>query len=87
MEQALSEFVEESSLFVDVDTDTNDKPKPKNAQKRTQKQKMEGVWVTARTLSPWLTPVLEEQKDKENEEDEMIWWSWDGGKIVGFSAW
>lgn len=80
-------------FFVDDDikTNTNDKPKPKNTQNRTQKPKTEGVWVTGRTLSPafshWLAPTLEERKDKENEEDEMIWWSWDGGKIVGFSAW
>lgn len=21
------------------------------------------------------------------DEDEMIWWSWDGGKFVGFQEW
>ncbi|KAF7301015.1 hypothetical protein MIND_00665100 [Mycena indigotica] len=43
-----------------------------------RKQKVEGVWVGCRTTSELL--------DGEDEEDEMIWWSWDG-KIVGFSDW
>ncbi|KAF7331482.1 hypothetical protein MKEN_00027000 [Mycena kentingensis (nom. inval.)] len=50
-----------------------------NGKKRTSKQKVEGVWVRCRAESS-LAP------QSSDEEDEMIWWSWDG-KIVGFSEW
>ncbi|KAJ7735120.1 hypothetical protein DFH07DRAFT_844057 [Mycena maculata] len=46
---------------------------------RSKSPKVEGVWVTCRS------PGLEFSEDAA-EEDEMIWWSWDG-KIVGFADW
>ncbi|KAF8905344.1 hypothetical protein CPB85DRAFT_1552214 [Mucidula mucida] len=45
------------------------------------KSKVEGVWVACRR------PAVNEEEDGDMEEDdEMIWWSWDG-KIVGFAGW
>ena len=57
----------------------------------------EGVWISCR--EPSTTPTRTEEKVgndetvkaiggpcKLKEEDEMIWWQWDG-KIVGFSDW
>ncbi|KAH7881136.1 uncharacterized protein C8R40DRAFT_18202 [Lentinula edodes] len=85
MEHILNDFLEETRLFVDPSLEN----KPKS--KRTQKQKVEGVWVARRTLS-LNTPSASMSGEQENadqgqdEEDEMIWWSWDG-KIVGFSSW
>ncbi|KAJ3907208.1 hypothetical protein F5879DRAFT_942808 [Lentinula edodes] len=85
MEHTLNDFLEETRLFVDPSLEN----KPKS--KRTQKQKVEGVWVARRTLS-LNTPSASMSGEQENadqgqdEEDEMIWWSWDG-KIVGFSSW
>ncbi|KAJ4472510.1 hypothetical protein C8J55DRAFT_520268 [Lentinula edodes] len=85
MEHTLNDFLEETRLFVDPSLEN----KPKS--KRTQKQKVEGVWVARRTLSlnAPSAPLSGEQENADqgqDEEDEMIWWSWDG-KIVGFSSW
>ncbi|KAJ3895820.1 hypothetical protein GG344DRAFT_7484, partial [Lentinula edodes] len=85
MEHTLNDFLEETRLFVDPSLEN----KPKS--KRTQKQKVEGVWVTRRTLflntpSAPLSGEQENADQGQDEEDEMIWWSWDG-KIVGFSSW
>ncbi|GJE99446.1 hypothetical protein PsYK624_157090 [Phanerochaete sordida] len=50
--------------------------------------KTEGVWVCARS-GPRL-PLLGTREKvggaEVSEEDEMIWWAWDG-KILGFSEW
>ncbi|KAJ7667072.1 hypothetical protein B0H17DRAFT_1089223 [Mycena rosella] len=46
---------------------------------RSKARKVEGVWVTCER------PGVE-FSDGGAEEDEMIWWSWDG-KIVGFTDW
>ncbi|KAJ3857243.1 hypothetical protein EV368DRAFT_71078 [Lentinula lateritia] len=85
MEHTLNDFLEETRLFVDASLEN----KPKS--KRMQKQKIEGVWVAGRTLSLNTPSVLlsgeqENVGPDQDEEDEMIWWSWDG-KIVGFSSW
>nr|GAT54487.1 predicted protein [Mycena chlorophos] len=56
--------------------DANSKLKPKRG------QKVEGVWVKCRcAVSPH-----EEQRVENEEENEMIWWTWDG-KLVGLSEW
>jgi hypothetical protein len=44
--------------------------------------KTEGVWINCSGGSLHTSDVPAELK----EEDEMIWWQWDG-KIVGFSNW
>ena len=51
-----------------------------------QNVKTEGVWVTCRSGSTEDTNVDRGDRKPEAEEDEMIWWEWDG-KITGFSDW
>lgn len=50
--------------------------------------KTEGVWVGCKTRAsePTSTSQTKEDGESSSEEDEMIWWVWDG-KIVGFSDW
>ncbi|KAK0191713.1 hypothetical protein F5146DRAFT_929478 [Armillaria mellea] len=48
---------------------------PRTTKKKT---KIEGLWVACQRPSTDL--------GKGDEEDEMIWWSWDG-KLVGFAGW
>ncbi|PBK72128.1 hypothetical protein ARMSODRAFT_932465 [Armillaria solidipes] len=45
-----------------------------------KKTKIEGLWVACQK------PSTDLGKDVRDEEDEMIWWSWDG-KLVGFAGW
>ncbi|KAK0205822.1 hypothetical protein DFS33DRAFT_1498503 [Desarmillaria ectypa] len=45
-----------------------------------KKAKIEGLWVACQK------PSTDLGTDVKNEEDEMIWWSWDG-KLVGFAGW
>ncbi|KAJ4002183.1 hypothetical protein F5050DRAFT_1802478 [Lentinula boryana] len=90
LEHTLTDFLEETRLFIDITTEE----KTKN--KRTPRQKVEGVWVAGRTvfldtLSMQSSPPSDFDKQEtvnqsQDEADEMIWWSWDG-KIVGFSGW
>ena len=50
--------------------------------------KTEGVWVCSRD-GPRVEGGLDGRDGAEDEvceEDEMIWWAWEG-KIVGFSEW
>lgn len=70
--------------------------------KRTKKKdKIEGVWIKGRGKQGSFTAEklkecgrLEKSVENEaqevagevNEDDEMLWWSWDG-KLVGFSDW
>ncbi|KAJ7618471.1 hypothetical protein FB45DRAFT_931722 [Roridomyces roridus] len=44
------------------------------------KAKVEGAWIACRV------PGIEFLEQEGKEEDEMIWWSWDG-KLVGFADW
>lgn len=57
--------------------------------------KTEGVWIGCRGSSEQeqgsfdsekRVTVPDECEEIVDEEDEMIWWAWDG-KIVGFSDW
>ncbi|KAF6743553.1 hypothetical protein DFP72DRAFT_1177898 [Ephemerocybe angulata] len=57
------------------------KEKKEKKKMRLKQQLSEGVWVTAKAGLK-----IPESVRAEREEDEMIWWSWDG-KIVGFSDW
>jgi hypothetical protein len=61
------------------------------------KRKVEGIWVRCRGSGGVRDDEIWEERDgsesgernsggEEDEEDEMIWWSWDG-KLVGFSDW
>ena len=52
--------------------------------------KTEGVWVCAkdgpRDVMEGLGEAQSEERAEVSEEDEMIWWVWEG-KIAGFSEW
>ncbi|KAH7922880.1 hypothetical protein BV22DRAFT_1016464 [Leucogyrophana mollusca] len=69
----LADFVDESGLARD------------NTQERKKKgkAKIEGVWIRSLTAAPL---ALEEESEDVAEDDELIWWSWDG-KLVGFADW
>jgi hypothetical protein len=74
MEAALADFIGESW------------PSQENNNLSTKKKKpVEGVWVTGKSglRGP---PVSSNEKTNVPEENEMIWWSWDG-KLVGFTDW
>lgn len=77
MESALDAFLAESGLST-RDT-TLGRPK-----QRTQKGKVEGVWITCR--DGYGEAGGDGWKVNDDENDEMIWWSWDG-KLTGFSEW
>ena len=61
---------------------------------RKKKVRVEGVWIEAARRDDQKENVAmnltanygKDGEDKGLEEDEMIWWHWDG-KIVGFSGW
>ena len=79
MDGMLEDFLDDSGL--------------QDGERRTQKKRkggrVEGVWIRCRgSVSGVDEETGEEERDagEEDEEDEMIWWSWDG-KIVGFSDW
>ena len=52
--------------------------------RRAPRVKTEGVWIGCKAQT------ADHRRDEEdilnNEEDEMIWWVWDG-KITGFKDW
>ncbi|KAK7053790.1 hypothetical protein R3P38DRAFT_2852165 [Favolaschia claudopus] len=73
LDSALREFREEAGDLA------AERPPSKS---RSKAPKVEGVWVTCRN------PGVEFSGEDavEDEEHEMIWWSWDG-KLVGFNDW
>ena len=54
-----------------------------NAKPKRAKTIVEGIWISCKEASK---PRLSQSVKEAEEEDEMIWWSWDG-KIIGFSGW
>lgn len=72
MESALADFLEESW------------PSLNNVRTKTKKKRVEGVWIAPRGGLGSATP--EHQGETIQENDEMIWWSWDG-KFIGFANW
>ena len=84
LELALQEFLNKSGLGkgdVGFNTDA----------RTTKAGKIEGVWITTRAglIGEDLRgskPATGPQGQDGPEDDEMIWWSWDG-KLVGFSDW
>lgn len=66
-----------------VDT-SNGKRKPLRGGVKT-----EGVWIGCREsngLREHQTLISNTSGVDADEDDEMIWWAWDG-KLVGFSDW
>lgn len=85
LEAVLHEFLDESLQRKDTDAISNQKSRSM----KQKKGKPEGVWLTCRDgINPDLTLLQDalEQGSNIAEDDEMIWWSWDG-KLVGFSDW
>jgi len=90
MDEVLGTFLEDSGFRNLCGTERRRNRKAKG------KGRVEGVWVRRRVVGAdndvwdeWGGRVGRERDVadvEEDEEDEMIWWSWDG-KIVGFSDW
>ena len=87
LDAALNEFLSGSGLMTSsLDLDTSRKP--------IKKQRVEGVWITPSTgiqrpcFSDSVNITAQEHTDSkgQGEDEEMIWWSWDG-KLVGFADW
>jgi hypothetical protein len=66
--------------------------------KRRKGGRAEGVWISVKGINHSTT--LQNGNDirgigdenaaeggEVDEMDEMIWWAWDAGKIIGFSDW
>lgn len=49
---------------------------------------VEGVWITTHMgIQKLPCPASSlEDKTEEEEEEDLIWWSWDG-KLLGFTDW
>ena len=83
LESTLHSFLEESSVPHSEDVLEQNTLKPKKKITRIGVPP-EGVWIECETQCP--NPPNSEQCLSEDEDDEMIWWAWDG-KITGFSDW
>ena len=75
LEKTLGTFLE-GAIVQDTEETT--------AEQKKRVSKTEGVWVGCKAQT------ADHRRDEEdilnNEEDEMIWWVWDG-KITGFKDW
>jgi hypothetical protein len=56
--------------------------------KYSKKNHFEGLWITSRAgiQKDTMDEVLAHGSLLKQDDDEMIWWSWEG-KLVGFSDW
>ncbi|KAG9308716.1 hypothetical protein JVU11DRAFT_11498 [Chiua virens] len=73
LDNYLADFLVESGL-TPASSETSTK-------KKTKTSKVQGVWVKSRASTR-----PENSEEGLAEEDELIWWSWDG-KLVGFAGW
>ncbi|KAG9309757.1 hypothetical protein JVU11DRAFT_10131 [Chiua virens] len=73
LDNYLADFLVESGL-TPASSETSTK-------KKTKTSKVQGVWVKSRASTR-----SENSEEGLAEEDELIWWSWDG-KLVGFAGW
>ncbi|KAM6492750.1 hypothetical protein JOM56_012474 [Amanita muscaria] len=92
MEKVLEEFLEQSAIALrstlPADRSCQNKGNGRKAGQKNTK-KVEGVWVVGRGSRIGKDEVEDEGKepdDEQYENDDIIWWSWDG-KLVGFSDW
>jgi len=72
----LANFLEDSGLVAGRNMEKD----PVGRTKRKKGTESEGIWIRCRTDGDG------EGEETKEEQDEMIWWTWDG-KIVGFSDW
>lgn len=76
LDNYLADFlVESGQTSARCDTTTKSK-------KRTKASKVQGVWIKSRGSSTH----IEGSEEDLAEEDELIWWSWDG-VLAGFTDW
>lgn len=79
MDGVLDDFLEDSGMS----------PINERRKKRKKGSKSEGIWVRCKGVSADSEvegyPNEGDEEDTD-EDDESIWWTWDG-KIVGFSDW
>jgi hypothetical protein len=89
LDETLERFLDESGIEKtgeDSDNDSNVDEDPRVAKKPPKGVKTEGVWIGARDAGPGKTITAWVDEEEGDEDDEFIWWSWDG-KIVGFTDW
>ncbi|KAG2337090.1 hypothetical protein BDR05DRAFT_970626 [Suillus weaverae] len=70
----LDQFLEESG----------ERPERDDIKKKRKGGKVEGVWIRSRQRLTEDSEII--SGEEIPEEDEMIWWTWDG-KLVGFADW
>jgi hypothetical protein len=95
IDRALDEFLCDAGIaqrHPDGELQEAAKQNPRKPRKGVLTQ---GVWVGSCNSDPrhsqrtsaWTEEDVEKSSDDEvDEDDEMIWWSWDG-KLVGFDDW
>jgi hypothetical protein len=89
LDETLERFLDESGIEKtrdDSDDDSNADEDPRVTKKPPKGVKTEGVWIGARDAGPGKTVTTRIDEGEEDDDDEFIWWSWDG-KIVGFTDW
>ncbi|KAI0092888.1 hypothetical protein BDY19DRAFT_990564 [Irpex rosettiformis] len=79
LETTLQTFVSDATCDSTADVSAK-------AKKRTFGIKTEGVWISCRASSGAKENADGMTGTSLEEEDEMIWWQWNG-KVVGFSDW
>ncbi|KIY48254.1 hypothetical protein FISHEDRAFT_65797 [Fistulina hepatica ATCC 64428] len=80
LEGMLQTFLDESNLLCSTEATAI----RSNGMAKRRRPKVEGVWLSCRN---GIRINYKEPTEDVSEEDEMIWWHWSGGKIVGFSDW
>ncbi|KAG1815887.1 hypothetical protein EV424DRAFT_1411319 [Suillus variegatus] len=70
----LDQFLEESG----------ERPRRDDVKKRKKGGNVEGVWIRSRQRLTEDSEII--SSEEIPEEDEMIWWTWDG-RLVGFADW
>jgi hypothetical protein len=86
MDSMLRDFLVESGLDGALSTEGDGKPRRRGA----AGVKTEGVLIGCQTIpensiSHSISPVPTTTTEA-SEEDELIWWAWDG-KLIGFTEW
>ncbi|KAK7691094.1 hypothetical protein QCA50_006197 [Cerrena zonata] len=80
LENTLDTFLKDSIIHEGEESSNQKKRAPRVG------IKTEGVWVGCKAQTSELPSQKKEDGELSDEEDEMIWWAWDG-KIAGFSEW